>query len=201
MNASARVAPGWRPLLITSLPAVSWPSVLAVPATALLIAGALAVLPPVADAVVPVLCVLVLASGVASAADDDAAAVTGTTPVPVRRRLAARLLLVLPVSAAGLAGVLGIASLAGSAPPRSLAVLWLVLSGAALAIGALARRTADVPGTAAAAVVLMVGLVVATRLPAPVLAVPIWNSSPERVAIALAASLALLASATRDPAD
>ncbi len=71
----------------------------------------------------------------------------------------------------------------------------------ALAVGAAAKRTSsDLPATAAAAVVLVTGTVVVMWLPAAALDVAPWDSTPERVAIALVASVALLGWATRDPA-
>ena len=54
--------------------------------------------PPAGDALLPACAVRLLACAAAAGADDGVEAVTATTPVPVRRRLAARLLLVLPVA-------------------------------------------------------------------------------------------------------
>jgi hypothetical protein len=194
------VTPSWG-LVAASVPAVAWPAVLGAVGAALVVTATLGVLPPVGDGALPVLAVLVLACGVAGAAEDGTAALTVTTPVAVRRRLAARTLLVVPVSAAGMAGVLGVAALAGARPDRGVALLWAALSTGALAVGVAARRAwADVPGPAAAAVVLLAGVVLVTWLPASVLTVPAWDSTAERLAILLAVSAALLVRATRDPA-
>lgn len=199
---SAGVRPGWGLVLAASLPAVAWPTVLGTVGAALTLTAALAVLPAAADVLLPALAVVVLACVAAAAADDATAELTLTAPVPVRRRLAARVFLVLPASAAGMAGVLAVATLAGAGPTRGLLLLWAVLSGVALAVGVVARATrADLPGAAAAAVVLGVGLVVVTRLPAATLTVPLWDSTPERVVIAVVLSTALLTGATRDPAS
>jgi hypothetical protein len=195
------VRPSWGLVLAASAPAVAWPAVLGALGTALVVTATLGVLPPVGDGVLPVLAVLVLACGVAAAAEDATAGLTTTTPVAVRRRLAARTLLVVPVSAVGMAGVLAVSALAGAGPDRGVAVLWAALSTLGLAVGVAARRTmADVPGPAAAAVVLLVGFVLVTWLPASVLTVPVWDSTAERLAILLAVSAALLVRSTRDPA-
>jgi hypothetical protein len=194
------VRPSWGLVLAASVPAVAWPAVLGAVGTALAITATLGVLPPVGDGVLPVLAVLVLACGVAAAAEDGTAGLTTTMPVAARRRLAARTLLVLPVSAAGMAGVLAVSALAGARPDRGVALLWAALSTAALAVGAAARRAlTDVPGPAAAAVVLLAGATLVTWLPASVLTVPVWDSTTERIAILLVVSAALLVRATRDP--
>lgn len=193
--------PPWGLVLAASVPAVAWPAVLGAVGTALAITATLGVLPPIGDGVLPVLAVLVLACGVAAAAEDGTAALTVTTPVALRRRLVARTLLVVPVSATGMAGVQAVAWLAGAAPGRFLALLWAALSTLALAVGVAARRaSAELPGPAAAAVVLLAGLVLVMWLPASVLTVPVWDSTAERTAILLVVSAVLLARATRDPA-
>jgi hypothetical protein len=195
------VRPSWGLVTAASLPAVAWPAVLGAVGAAWAVTATLGVLPLMGDGLMPVLAVVVLATGVAAVAEDATAALTVTTPVPVRRRLAARAILVVPVSAAGLAGVLAVASLAGAGPDRQLALLWAALSTLALAVGVAARRaSAELPGPAAAAVVLGVGLALVTWLPASVLTVAAWDSTPERIAIVLLLSAALLAWATRDPA-
>lgn len=193
--------PPWGLVLAASVPAVAWPAVLGAVGTALAITATLGVLPPIGDSVLPVLAVLVLACGVAAAAEDGTAALTVTTPVALRRRLVARTLLVVPVSATGMAGVQAVAWLAGAAQGRFLALLWAALSTLALAVGVAARRaSAELPGPAAAAVVLLAGLVLVMWLPASVLTVPVWDSTAERTAILLVVSAVLLARATRDPA-
>ncbi|UOY03671.1 hypothetical protein [Blastococcus sp. PRF04-17] len=195
------VRPGWGLVLAVSVPAVAWPTVLGTIGAALAVTGTLALLPAAADPVLPVLAVLVLACAAAVAADDDTSPVTTSAPVPVRRRLAARVGLVLPASAVGLGAVLAVAGLAGAQPDRGLALLWAVLTVVALAVGVAAHRAwPDLPGMAAAAVALVVGLVVALRLPAAVLTVAAWDSTPERVGIAVVLSALVLAVATRDPA-
>jgi hypothetical protein len=62
------------------------------------------------------------------------------------------------------------------------------------------RASAELPGPAAAAVVLGVGLALVMWLPASVLTAPAWDSTPERMAIVLVVSAAMLLLATRDPA-
>ena len=194
--------PSWGLVTAASLPAVAWPAVLGAVGAAWAVTATLGVLPAIGDGLMPVLAVVVLATGVAAVAEDATAALTVTTPVPVRRRLAARAILVAPVSAAGLAGVLAVASLAGAGPDRQLALLWAALSTLALAVGVAARRaSAELPGPAAAAVVLGVGLDLVTWLPASVLTVPAWNSTVERIAILVLVSAALLFWSTRDPAS
>jgi hypothetical protein len=184
-----------------SLPAVAWASVLGAAGSSLLVTAALSILPPQGDGVLPLLGVLVLACCAAAAVDDDTAGLTETTPVAVRRRLAARLLLIAPVGALGMAGVFALSAFAGVSPGRGLAVLWVSLSAVALAVGSVASRTSPgLPAIAAAAVVLVTGAVVVMWLPAAALDVAPWDSTPERVAIALGASAAALAWATRDPA-
>jgi hypothetical protein len=193
--------PGWGLLLAVSVPAVAWPAVLGSIGAALAVAATLAVMPAVADAVLPVLAVIVLACGAAVAAEDATAPVTETAPVRVRRRFAARAVLVLPASAAGLTAVIVVAELTGVGPDPDLVLLWATLSALAAAVGAVARRAADdVPGPAAAAVVLVVGWALVTWLPEAVFTVPAWDSTGERVTIAGVVSLLLLAWATRDPA-
>jgi hypothetical protein len=201
VSAGAQARPGWPLLVATSIPSVAWAPVLAAIGSSLLVTAGLAVLPPQGDGVLPVLGVLVLACCAAAAVDDGTHALTETAPVPVRRRLGARLLLIAPAAALGMAGVFGLAALTGVTPGQGLAVLWVSLSAVALAVGAAAKRTSsDLPATAAAAVVLVTGTVVVMWLPAAALDVAPWDSTPERVAIALVASVALLGWATRDPA-
>ncbi|MGY1804165.1 hypothetical protein ACI78T_12890 [Blastococcus sp. SYSU D00922] len=183
------------------MPAVAWPAVLGAVGAALTVTATLGVLPPIGDGLIPVLAVLVLACGVAAAAEDGTAALTVTTPVAPRRRLVARALLVVPLAAAGMIGVLGVAALAGAAPDQDLVLLWAALSTVALAVGVVARRTAaEVPGPAAAAVILLTGYVLVTRLPSWVLDMPVWDSWAERIGILVVLSAVLLARATRDPA-
>ena len=195
------MTPSWGLVLAASVPAVAWSAVLGAVGTALAVTATLGVLPAIGDVLLPVLAVVVLSCGVAAAAEDATAALTVTTPVSVRRRLVARALLVVPVSAGGMAAVLAVASLAGAGPDRGLALLWAALSTLALAVGVAARHaSAELPGPAAAAVVLVVGLALVTWLPASVLTLPVWDSTPERIAILGLVSTTLLVRATRDPA-
>ncbi len=191
---------GWPALLAATGPVLPWGAVAAAGGAALAVTALPAVLPPEGDGVVLVLAVLVLASGCAVAGEDPAAREAGVAPVPVRRRLLARLLLVLPVSGAALAGMAGVAALAGTGPGSWLVPLWAAVSAIATAVGVAAQRsTPDVPGPVAAVVVLGGGLVLVATLPASVVGLPPWDSAVERVGWALVASALLLLAATRDP--
>ncbi|MGY1713352.1 hypothetical protein ACI78R_02740 [Geodermatophilus sp. SYSU D01106] len=191
----------WPALLAATGTVLPWGPVLAAGGAGLATAGAMAVVPPGGDGLLLVLGVLVLVTGVAVAGEDPSAAVAEVAPVGPRRRLAARLLLVLPVSAAALAGVWVLAVLAGAAPGRGPVLLWVSLAAVATAVGAAAARSAAaVPGPPAAAAVLGAGLLAVPLLPASVTGLPPWDSAAERVAWALAVSTLVLARATRDRA-
>jgi hypothetical protein len=179
---------------------VPWTTVLATVAAAGGLAALLVVAPASGDALLPSLAVLVLACGWAAAADERTDPGTGTAPVPVRRRLLARVLLVVPVSATGLAVVAAVVRAAGAHPDRELFLLWLAAGALALGAGAAARRVADVPAVAAAAVLAGGGLVLVTAVPPEVLTAAAWNSTGKRVAAALVSAALLLAPAVRDPA-
>ena len=201
--AAARGAPrppGWPLLLAASVPAVPWTTVLATVAGAGGLAALLPLTPASGDALLLPLAVLVLACGWATAADERTAPGTATTPVPSRRRLLARVLLVVPVSAAALTAVAAVARAADAHPGRDLLLLWLATGALALAAGAAARRVVDVPGVAAAAALVGGGLVLVTALPREALTAAAWDSTGERVAAALVSAALLLAPALRDPA-
>ena len=197
---SGQGSPGWPLLLAASVPAVPWTTVLGTVVTAAGLTALLALLPASGDVLLPPLAVLVLACGWAAAADDRTDPLTSAAPVPLRRRLLARVLLVVPASAAGLAAVLVTALWVGARPGSALVLLWLATGALALAGAAATRRVADVPGVAAAAVLVGGGLVLVTAVPAEVLGAAAWDSTGERVAAALAVAAVALARTTRDPA-
>ncbi|MGY1742923.1 MULTISPECIES: hypothetical protein [unclassified Blastococcus] len=191
-------APSWSLLLRAAHGTVAWPAVLGGAAMAVAVGALLVVLPATADGVLPVLAVAVLAGALGAAADDVTADVTAASPVTARRRWAARVALTVPVSALGLAGVLGVAAAAGAAPGWDLVALWAVLGALALAAGAVGHR-AGAPGAVAATTLLGAGLVLHAMLPAAVLEAAPWDSTGERVVLGLAAAAAGLAWGTRDP--
>jgi hypothetical protein len=194
-------APGWPLLVAASVRAVDWTGVLGAAGLALGTASLVTVLPDQADAVLGTATVLVLACGLAAVLDDDTAGTTVPVPTSVRRRLMARAAIAVPVLAAGLAGVVALVAGVGTGSERDLVLSWLVLGTLAVAVaGPVLRGPVDLPGPAAAAAVLAPASVLVPLLPAPVLTVPLWDSTGERVAIVLLVSAALLAWATRDPA-
>ena len=192
--------PTWPVLLAACLLAVPWVTVLTTVGLAAGLSALLPVLPAPADGVLPPLAVGVVACGCAAAADDATAAVTEAVPVTVRRRLLARVLLVVPLSALGAVGVALGSAWAGATPDPGLAGLWAGTGALGLASGAAARRVADLPAVAAAAVLTGGGLVLVTTVPPEVLEVAAWDSVPERTALALVVAVALLSRVTRDPA-
>ena len=191
----------WPVLLAATRPVLPWGPVLVASGAALAVTSLLAVLPAGSDGLLPVLGVLVLASGCAVAGEDLPGGLTDAAPVAARRRLVARVLLVTPASVAGLGAVMALAALAGARPGTDLVLLWATLTLVATAVSAAAGRSrADVPGPVAAVVLLGGGLVLVTSVPATFLEVPLWGSAPQRVAWAVALSALVLARATRDPA-
>ncbi|MGY1771657.1 hypothetical protein [Blastococcus sp. SYSU D00813] len=188
----------WPVLLAATGPVLAWGPVLAAGGAALALAGLPALVPGDGGGLLLALGVVVLASGCAAAGEEPS---PGVPPVGPGRRLLARALLVLPVSAAVLGGVLGLAAAAGVATGRGPVLLWALLSAVAAGVGAAVRRSgADVPGPAVAVVVLGAGLVLLRALPDPVVELAPWDTTAERVGWALGIAALLLVAATHDPA-
>lgn len=189
-------APGWPLLVSVSARAVDWTGVLGAVGLALAVATLTTVLPARADAVLGTAAALVLACGLAAVLDDDTHDTTAPAPTSPRRRLAARAAVAVPILAAGLAGVVALLAGAGTGSQRDLIGTSAALAVPALAIAAVGTRGREnLPGPAAAAALLAPAAVLVPLLPAGVLSVPLWDSTPERIVL----SGAVLLVATRDP--
>ncbi len=195
---SARVP--WPALLVATRRTLAWRAVAGSGAAALGLAAGVAVLPPAGAAQLPGLAVLVLGCGMGAAADDRTAVLTAATPVTMRRRLVARAVLAVPVSAVAAGGVVLLATANGVVPGGGLVRSWAVLTALALAAGAAGSRH-GLPGVLPATVLLGAGLVLQTTLPEPVRQAWLWNSAAERVVWGLLLAAVLLAWTTRDPAS
>jgi len=189
----------WPTLLAATRPVVAWGTLLPAAGTALVLAGLTIVLPAVADSQLTGVAVLVLAIGLGAVADDDTAALTAATPVTTRRRLLARLVPAVLVTAVALAGVDLLAAAGGADPGWGLLRLWTVLGTLALAAGAVGARW-GIPGAVPATLLLVAGLVLSESLPESVLRLAPWNSTGERTVLALGVAVAALTWATRDSA-
>jgi hypothetical protein len=194
---SARVP--WPALLVATRRTLAWRALAGSGAAALGLAALVAVLPPAGAAQLPGLAVLVLGCGLGAAADDRTAALTAATPVTMRRRLAARAVLAVPVSAVAAGGVVLLAAAGGVVPGWGLVRSWAVLTALALAAGAAGSRH-GLPGVLPATVLLGAGTLLLTTLPEPVRQAWPWDSAVDRVVLGLLLAAALLAWATRDPA-
>lgn len=191
---------GWALLIAVSARSLPWSTFAAAAGLALGAAALGTVLPARGDAFLGAAGVLVLACGLAAVVDDDAAGATAPAPTSLRRRLAARAAIAVPVCGAALAGVVALVAGAGTGSSRNLVLSAVVLGGLAVGVAAAAvRRRADLPGAVAAAAVLVPAVVLLPLLPSAVLSVPVWDSTAERVAIAVAVSAGLIVLATRDP--
>jgi hypothetical protein len=188
----------WPPLLMATRSVLAWPALAWSAAAALGVAALGAVLPPAGAAQLPGLAVLVLGCGMGAAADDRTAVLTAATPVTIRRRLVARAVLAVPVSAAAAAGVVLLAAAGGADPDWGLVRSWGLLSALALAAGAAGSRR-GLPGVLPATVLLGTGMVLQTTLPEPVRQAWPWNSAAERVVVGLLLAAGLIVWATRDP--
>lgn len=194
----------WPVLLLASRRTLAWRALAGSGAAALGLAALGRVLPPAGAAQLPGLALLVLGCGLGAAADDRTAALTAATPVTVRRRLAARAVLAVPVSAVAAGGVLLLAAPGGEAPGGEapggeLIRSWAVLTALALAAGAAGNRH-GLPGVLPATILLGGVLVLRTTLPEPVRQAWPWDSAAERVVLGLLLAAMLLAWGTRDPA-
>lgn len=194
--------PGWALLVSVSARGMDWPGVLGATGLALGVASLAAVLPATADAVLGTAAVLVLACGLAAVLDDDTSGATAPAPTSPRRRLAARTAIAVPVLAAGLGGVVLLLAVVGTGSSRDILGTWAALTVLAVAVGAVGvRGRRDLPGPVAAAAVLAPGAVLVPLLPTAVLTVPVWDSTPERILLAVVLSGAVVLAATRDPVD
>ncbi|WP_156036319.1 hypothetical protein [Blastococcus sp. URHD0036] len=189
----------WPVLLLASRRALAWRALAGTGVAALGLAALATVLPPAGAAQLPGLALLVLGCGLGATADDPTAALTAATPVTARRRLAARAVLALPVSAVTVGGVALLAAAGGVPPTAELVRSWVVLAVLALGAGAAGSRY-GLPGALSATVLLGVVLVLQTTLPEAVRQAWPWDSTVERVVLGLLLAAVLLAGATRDPA-
>jgi hypothetical protein len=189
----------WPALLVATRRALAWRALVGSGAAALGLAALVAVLPPAGAAQLPGLAVLVLGCGLGAAADDRTAALTAATPVTIRRRLVARAVLAVPVSAGAAGGVVLLATAAGADPGWGLLRSWAVLTALALAAGAAGSRH-GLPGALPATVLLGAGIVLQATLPESVRQAWPWDSAAERVVLGMFLAALLLAWATRDPA-